>query len=161
MNMQYVEALSEYEPGDLPAVFLGGGITGCPDWQAEMVRLLADLPVVLLNPRRASFPINDPTAAPQQVEWEFRHLRKADGILFWFPREALCPITLYELGAWSVYHDERGQRPLFVGVDEQYQRRQDVEIQTKLARPDVAVVYRLADLAGCVRRWLESLRGRL
>jgi hypothetical protein len=36
----------------LPAVFLAGGITGCPDWQAELVRMLADVPVALLNPRR-------------------------------------------------------------------------------------------------------------
>jgi hypothetical protein len=157
--MQYLEALAEYEPGPLPAVFLGGGITGCPDWQREVVTLLADLPLVILNPRRADFPIGDPAAAPKQIEWEYRHLRKADAVLFWFPRETLCPITLYELGAWSVYHDERGQKPLFVGVHPDYERRQDVEIQTRLARPEVTVVHQVSDLAGCVRRWHASLSG--
>src|SRR4051794_36586929 len=114
--MQLVEALAEYEPGPLPAVFLGGGISGCPDWQSEVATLLADLPLVLLNPRRPDFPMGDPAAAPKQIEWEYRHLRKADAILFWFPCETLCPIALYELGAWSVYQDHRGQRSLFVGV---------------------------------------------
>jgi hypothetical protein len=158
--MQYVEALTEYEPGALPAVFLAGGVTGCPDWQREVVGLLRDLPVALLNPRQASFPIGDPLAAPRQIEWEHRHLRRADAVLFWFPAESLCPIALYELGAWSVYQDARGLRPLFVGVHPRYPRRQDVEIQTRLARPDVPVVYQLSDLAERVCRWLPSFPGR-
>jgi hypothetical protein len=150
----YVEALAEYEGGPSPALFLAGGITGCPDWQREVVRLLDGLPLTLLNPRRAQFPLGDPAAAPAQIEWEYRHLRKADAILFWFPHEALCPIALYELGAWSAYRDERGPRPLFVGVDPLYPRRLDVEVQTGLARPEVTIRYRLADLAGDVREWL-------
>src|SRR5262245_576843 len=121
--MQHIQALAEYEPGPLPAVFLGGGISGCPDWQHEVVGLLAHLPLVLLNPRRANCLMGDPAAAPRQIEWEYRHLRKADALLFWFPCETLCPIALYERGAWSVYSDERGQRPLFVGVHPNYERR--------------------------------------
>ena len=158
--MQYIEALFEYEPGPLPALFLAGGITGCPDWQQELVVRLQDLQVVLLNPRRANFPIGNPKAASQQIEWEHRHLRKADAIIFWFPSETLCPITLYELGAWSVYRDERGPKPLFIGVHPEYQRRQDVEIQTRLVRPEVQIVYGLPDLAECVKRWLPSFKGR-
>ena len=152
--MEYVEALEEYRPGSLPAVFLAGGITGCPDWQREAVGLLRGEAVVVLNPRRAAFPINDPEAGPGQIEWEHRHLRLADAVLFWFPRETLCPIALYELGAWSMT-----RKPLFVGVHPDYPRRQDVELQTGLARPDVAVVYSVTDLAEQVRRWLRAGRG--
>jgi hypothetical protein len=148
----YVEALDPYEPDLVPSLFLAGGITGCPDWQREMVSLLAGEAVTLLNPRRASFPIDDPTAAPKQIEWEHLHLRKADGILFWFPCEALCPIALYELGAWSMT-----SKPLFVGVHPNYQRRQDVEVQTALVRPDVAVRRSLPDVAVAVKAWLTSL----
>jgi hypothetical protein len=155
--VQYIEVLTEYEPGHLPAVFLAGGITGCPDWQQEIVDWLADLPLVFLNPRRADFPINDPAAAPLQIEWEFRHLRKASAILFWFPEETLCPISLYELGAWSVYRDERGIRPLFVGVHPGYLRRQDVEIQTRLTRPEIVIHNDLPSLADAVRQWVHSL----
>src|SRR5262245_39813726 len=90
-----IEPPAEYD-GPGPSLFLAGGITGCPDWQAETISLFADLPLVLLNPRRRDFPINDPSAGPSQIEWEHRHLRRADAVLFWFPRETLCPIALYE-----------------------------------------------------------------
>jgi hypothetical protein len=150
-RMQYVEALNEYEPGPLAAVFLAGGISGCPDWQREAVALLREERVVLLNPRRAAFPIGDPEAGPKQIEWEHRHLRKANAVLFWFPRETLCPIALYELGAWSM-----PAKPLFVGAHSDYPRRLDVEVQTRLARPDVRVVDNLTDLAERVRRWLRG-----
>jgi hypothetical protein len=38
--MQHIEALTEYEPGPLPAVFLAGGITGRPDWRQQIVTQL-------------------------------------------------------------------------------------------------------------------------
>ena len=148
--MKYIEALEEHQPGVLPAVFLAGGITGCPDWQREIVDLLGDEPAVLLNPRRAFFPMGDIEAGSKQIEWEYRHLRLADAILFWFPKETLCPIGLYELGAWSMT-----AKPLFVGIHSEYPRRQDVEVQTRLARPVVSVVYSLTDLAEQVRHWLR------
>ncbi len=149
--MLYIEAPNGYRRTKTAyiSVFLAGGISGCPDWQAEMVDRLRDTSLVLLNPRRADFPIHDPTAAKAQITWEYQHLRKADTILFWFPCETLCPITLYELGAWSMT-----DKPLFVGVHPDYQRRQDVEIQTRLVRPDVQMAYSLADLAARVREAL-------
>jgi hypothetical protein len=156
MRCVEVEALNEHEPGPLPSLFLAGGITGCPDWQREMVHRLHDVPAVLLNPRRANFPIDDPTAARAQIDWEFRHLRQADAILFWFPRETLCPITLYELGAWSLYRDQHGPKPLFIGAHPDYPRRQDVEIQTGLVRPKLRIVHALSDLAASVKQWRAS-----
>ena len=128
-------------------VFLAGGITDCPDWQQEMRELLSNEDLTLLNPRRENFPIHDPNAARAQIEWEHRMLREADRILFWFPEETLCPIVLYELGAWSMM-----TKPIFVGVHPNYQRRQDVEIQTSLSRPSVEIVYSLPDLAKAVVR---------
>src|SRR5262249_54129317 len=98
------------------------------------------------------FPIDDPGAAEEQIRWEFEHLRKADAILFWFPGETLCPIALYELGAWSMT-----DKPLFVGTHPAYARRQDVLIQTRLARPDVPVTESLADLAALALSWWSRL----
>jgi hypothetical protein len=141
----YVEALAEYT-GTGASLFLAGGITGAINWQVRAVAALADLPLTLLNPRRANFPIDDPNAAPTQIEWEHRHLRRATAILFWFPAETLCPIALYELGAWS-----KSDKPLFVGTHPDYQRRQDVVIQTRLVRPEVRVVDSLEALFGQVR----------
>lgn len=149
---RYIEALDspKREPGDIP-VFMAGGITGCPQWAAELVNLLSDVDsLVLMNPRRANFPIGDPNAALEQVTWEHDHLRMADAILFWFPKETLCPIVLYELGAWSMT-----KKALWVGVHPDYARRLDVEVQTRLARPDVQVVYSLEALARLIRETLE------
>ena len=138
--MHYIEAVENYE-GDDTSLFLAGGITGCPDWQREMITALQDTSLVIFNPRRARFPIGDKNAAQEQIEWEYRYLRRASMLSFWFPKESLCPIALYELGAWSMT-----VKPLFVGCDPAYQRRQDVEIQTALARYGVRVVTHLDEL---------------
>lgn len=127
---------------DRPAIFLAGGITGCPDWQAEIAPVLLSQGWDVLNPRRAIFPMNDPEAAQEQIEWEFRHLRYVDVIAFWFPRESICPIALYELGAWTVMG-----KPIFIGIDFHYPRKQDIEIQTRLIKPHVRFCYSLAALA--------------
>ena len=141
--MRYIEAPSKLQLlGTKPKVFLAGGIPNCPDWQREMVALLANTELALLNPRRKDFPIGDPDAALEQIRWEHQALRLADAILFWFPCETICPIVLYELGAWSMT-----DKPIFVGVHPEYQRIQDVEIQTGLVRPDIKLVYSLQDLA--------------
>ncbi len=146
--MTYIEALTEYN-GPGPSVFLAGGISGTFDWQADVAARLADLPLVILNPRRRDFPINDPLAAPAQIEWEYRHLRRATAVLFWFPCETLCPIALYELGGRALVREQ----PLFVGTHPDYQRRLDVELQLKLARPEVVVASDTAALAAQVRDW--------
>lgn len=131
----YCEAQTRYD-GTEPAVFLAGGITGCPDWQAEARRELDPLPIAILNPRMANFPIHDPGAAPAQIAWEFEHLRRADVILFWFPDSGpvVQPIVLYELGA----HATSG-KPIAVGCDPGYARRVDVVLQLGHIRPDVVV----------------------
>lgn len=140
--MKYIEALNRdiYESEN--TVFMAGGITNCPDWQQEMKELLKDSGVTLLNPRRKDFPIGDPNAASEQIKWEYDMLRAADAIMFWFPKETICPIVLYELGAWSAT-----RKPIAVGVHPEYQRKQDVEIQTGLVRPDVEIVYSISELA--------------
>lgn len=124
------------------SLFLAGGISGCENWQSRIVLYLRDVSIILLNPRRKDFPIDDPKAAQAQIEWEYNHLRRASMILFWFPSETLCPIVLYELGAWSMT-----DKKIFVGVHPEYKRRQDVEIQTKLVRPEIQIVYDLGSLS--------------
>jgi hypothetical protein len=148
-GVMYIEAPREYD-GDKPSLFLAGGITDCPDWQAEARHLLADAPIAVLNPRRAAFPIDDPSAAAGQVSWEFRHLRTADMVLFWFPAgRAVQPISLYELGA----HAAAG-KPIAVGADLAYPRRPDVVMQLGHVRPEVTVVDSLAETCRLARLWL-------
>jgi len=145
IDWAYIEAPNSFMESTerercLPTIFLAGGITGCPDWQSAIHTMLKG--VIILNPRRKDFPIGDPDAALEQIKWEYEHLRLADMILFWFPCETLCPIVLYELGAWSMT-----DKQIYVGVHPDYKRKQDVEIQTKLARPSVSIAYSVQELA--------------
>jgi len=147
--MNYVEAPDMWIESDDVKLFLAGGITNCPDWQQDMVEKLRDTELVILNPRREDFPIHDPNAAQAQIEWEFNALRAAEAIQFWFPKETLCPIVLYELGTWSM-----ANKKIFVGTDLGYKRIPDVIIQTQLVRPEVFVVTTLVDLASQIHKWL-------
>lgn len=137
---RYYECPAPYRPvtpQSLPAVFLAGGIVGCPDWQPRAAaELIKD--AVVLNPRRENFPIDDPAATPTQIRWEHEHLHTADLTLFWFPASDASvttqPIAMFELGAAL----GEGRR-LVVGADPDYPRIEDIRWQTELARPGTIV----------------------
>jgi hypothetical protein len=150
--MRYIEAPTEYlSQGTDLALFLAGGITGCPDWQKEMVGKLSGSDLILLNPRRANWEMKA-GMEEEQIAWEKKHLLGADAILFWFPAESLCPIALYELGAWHC----RPKR-LFMGCHPDYKRKKDVEIQTKLDRPTQEIANSLEELANQVMEWEDLI----
>jgi Nucleoside 2-deoxyribosyltransferase like len=134
--VRHVQPPQEYAGGG-PKLFLAGGITGCPDWQHDAVQMLRDVPeLAVLNPRRTPFPVDDPDAAVEQIGWEFRHLHRADVVLFWFagaPSDQ--PIVWYELGV----HAATGRVPVAVGADPVYHRRRDVALQLALAQPGLPV----------------------
>ena len=142
-----VEAVNEVysvENNENVKLFLAGGISNCPDWQAVLIDDIKAIPnLTVYNPRRKNFPIGDPNAAEQQITWEFNHLRDADIVIFWFSKGSLNPIVLYELGMWG----NSNNRPMIVGIDEGYERKQDVEIQTRLSRPNIPIVYSLEEMS--------------
>lgn len=147
--MKYIECPEIYEDiGNERSLFIAGGITNCSDWQSELVEKLKDENLIILNPRRKHFPINDPNVEIEQIKWEYEHLKKASAISFWFAPETLCPITLYELGKQSIL-----SKNLFIGVHPNYARKLDVEIQTKLIRPEIKIVYSLHNLADQIKAW--------
>lgn len=150
--MKYIECPQVYRAGKQPSLFLGGGITSCPQWQDVMVDLLKELPLVVLNPRRASFDVNNRSMEVAQITWEHRHMQRATAILFWFPCETLCPITLYELGKWV-----GTEKRLFIGHHPDYQRRRDLRIQVELVRGKKQKIHdSLERLAKEIRRWIKS-----
>lgn len=129
MVLECPEALIAQTSHDI-SIFLGGGITGCPDWQQEAINQFGSYSLddlILLNPRRSTFDITDPTMSEFQIKWEAHHLKHADAIIFWFPCETLCPITLFELGK----HAQKGDR-IFVGCHPDYARAFDVKHQLSL-----------------------------
>lgn len=86
-------------------VFLAGSIEmgRAVDWQAMVTQGLADLEVLICNPRRAAWDASWPQSidfAPfrEQVEWELEGLERAHLILFYFAPDTKAPISLLELG---------------------------------------------------------------
>jgi hypothetical protein len=153
-KMIYIEALN-----DLPdmtgklSVFLAGGITNCPDFQSQMCEKLQNCKdLVVLNPRRKNFPILDPSQTDAQIKWEYEMLRKANIISFWFPKETLCPIVLFELGSQVIL-----KKPLIIGCHPDYARKQDVVVQVSLARPGIPVFYDLLDVVMGIKYWYGQL----
>ena len=96
-------------------IFLAGGISNCPDWQAEMIE----------------------------------KLKVANLIVFWFSKGSLNPIVLYELGMWG---NSRAVTTV-VGIDPEYERKQDVIIQTKLAKGDHQICNSLYEVSNAVKRF--------
>jgi hypothetical protein len=142
--MRYVECPNKTDDNK-PSLFLAGGLSGCRNWQKTIIPNLYPLDIILYNPRRASFDHSDPNIAEEQIKWEEESIRKSDVISFYFCRETLCPITLFELGTCLMT-----SKPIIIGMDPDYSRRQDVEIQVKLKRPDVQIVYGVKNLTDSI-----------
>ena len=124
-------------PSPRPWIFLAGGITDCEDWQQivrEDLQGREGLNATLINPRRKDFPIHDPNASQEQIAWEKHQLDQADVVSYWFDDGTVQPIVLLELGRFM-----DTDKPIVVGADPRYARRQDVEIQLGLARPGLPI----------------------
>ena len=138
-------------------VFMAGGITNCPDWQSDLLNKLPrwkdSKEVNFFNPRRASFDITDPNATEVQITWEHTWLKLANAHIFWFSTGSLNPIVLYELGRWG----NSNNKPMFVGMDKDYARRKDVEIQTALDKSYIKLRYSLDDLAADIDSALNAM----
>lgn len=132
--MKYVEAPNSLKNLERPWVFLAGGITNCEDWQTPMTQELQGKVSkgTILNPRRANFPMGDPSAAEKQIRWEHQALWRADVVAIWFAGgESVQPIVMFEFGGHLARRGLRQLRHLVVGVDPSYSRKADVELQLK------------------------------
>lgn len=148
---------------DYPFIFLAGGISYCPDWQQYIIDKLnaSKINATILNPRRKDFNIADRNISIQQIEWEYTMLQEhSEIILFWFPEETLCPIALFELGKELGLRNKNSSKKLFIGCHPNYERRFDIEQQTRLVVKntygfELEIVYSLDELAAQVIESLE------
>ena len=131
-------------------LFLAGGISNCPNWQALMLSSLSDLAISVANPRRDAYDYAMDEA--RQVEWEHHALNRSKCVSFWFPEETLCPITLFELGRFA----SQTQTPIFVGLHPRYGRHVNVTTQLRLARPEVQIANSVEELAAQVKAYFGS-----
>lgn len=181
-KMGYVEAPNDaVEEISRPYVFLGGGISNCPNWQTEVHDKLSMLLAngTIINPRRAKFDELSKENERLQVGWEHSWLWRADILTFWFCKETLCPITLHELGAqlgrakiarMSSKEFKSGDLTithnivvpqLIVGIEPGYQRADNVELQIDHACPGVVPIVRSIDqMVGTIHEQIKDYNRR-
>lgn len=131
------------------SVFLAGGITGCPDWQAELLEMVKDTDLLIFNPRRKEWPqgLKQDEEARRQIAWEIQMLDRVGFAAFWFPKETICPIALLELGYWIGAYGEEVMDWVTVGCHPEYSRKFDVQQQLQLRDPLAVVHEDLGQLA--------------
>ncbi len=140
-----------------PSLFIAGGITGCENWQKDLIKGIEKEDIIIYNPRRETFDMSDRSATEVQICWEFDKLMKADIVIFWFAYGTDNPIVLYELGLWG---NSQTGRPIVIGVDERYSRKTDVIYQTALARPEVTVSLTFFEFVWAVQNMIRMVTGK-
>lgn len=141
------------------SVFLAGGITNCPDWQKQFIETFTDTftikEVDIVNPRRDTWDDtrNNDEVSKEQISWERNYLDNTTGVVFWFSKETLCPITLLELGA-SLH----SRNIIAIGIDPEYQRKFDVEYQTILVNDTIPIVYSIEDLVDETMEYFKNYK---
>lgn len=152
--MIYVECPNRTDEQKL-SLFLAGGLSGCRHWQIEVIQKLSPLDIVLYNPRRKYFDITDSNVAEEQIIWEEEMIRRADVVSFYFCRESVCPITLYELGVCNTMRF----KAIIIGMDHDYSRRFDVEVQTRLKNPRTAasITYGLESFTNNIIKFFKNI----
>lgn len=128
-NQQFLDV---YYNGQ-PSIFLAGGITKCRNWQQDAITYFSDTNLTIFNPRRDDFDVTNKDMEREQITWEYNKLRFVSLIVFWFSNETVQPITLFELGS-ALERQKSGKQKVYVGVDPQYVRKNDVIIQSYLEK---------------------------
>jgi len=124
--MQMIVAPNDSISFEKPSVFLGGAITGAPDWQASAIEMLSQTFATCFNPRRPEGFVGP--AHPkyhqlyrEQVSWEHKYLLAAEVVLFWLPKEAAAITTRFEIGWYfGLNYQADKSRPLHrftVGIE--------------------------------------------
>ena len=122
-------------------VFLAGGITKCYNWQEDVIDSLLSNQIfdknildriVILNPRRSTFNINDATVTFEQIKWEYDAINNCDIFSMYFCNsESVQPICLYELGR-IIENDNFNINNTIISIENGYQREYDVIVRTAL-----------------------------
>ena len=139
-----ITAIEKYkkQSSDEIFTFLAGGITNCKEWQDAILNKLNEFKIdnnlIVFNPRRKKFQINDPTASFDQIRWEFEYLEQCDIFSMYFdsPIESDQPICFYELGRnierMKMKFPDNWDKRIIITGNYQFKRMNDVVIQTML-----------------------------
>jgi hypothetical protein len=154
--MQSILAPAKLQRMIPPAVFLAGGVSGKFNWQDHVAEKLRSLQGTLLNPRRPGSHVSGNVV--RQINWEFRAIRHANIIAFWFEDGELNPITLFEFGeqlqrlAMWPRHERNARPQLIVAASPRYLKLSDVVVRAKLLAPRMRISNSLDDMIEMIRR---------
>lgn len=153
----YMEAPADTDLGDMKiaSVFLAGGIDKAPNWQKEIVSMFNErkVNVALYNPRRKKeITAEEYANHMEQVSWEFKNLRKADLNLFWFPENAPCTTSLFELGYWLGKEPEK----VLIGINPGHYKESGIKTQLELLGSKIQVASSLEELVGQVEGYIDA-----
>ena len=119
------------------SIFLAGGIEKAPNWQHAAVECIKTTStksgnnIIVFNPRcEERYDFFPQEQHDNQVAWEFSHLRRANVILFWFPENAPCTTSLYELGYWLGKASEK----VYLGINPGHYKERCLRRQWSLLR---------------------------
>lgn len=140
IKMKIITAIQNYQQKENQILcFLAGGITNCHEWQVEIIENLKNIDnLVIFNPRRKNFPINNPNASLQQIKWQFYWLEQSDIFSMYFDDSVSDqPICFYELGRniermKQKFPNDWNNR-IIISCNSNFKRYNDVIIQTELA----------------------------
>lgn len=141
-----------YTGRSLPVLFLAGPIQGAEDWQAKAIRILKDIPDILIaSPRRPNIKIKGDLAGrdyAEQVDWEHYYLdlsARRGVTLFWLAKEkhhdcerAYAQTTRFELGETMARHIYSGAK-LVVGIGEGFTNARYIRHTLKKKAPTVII----------------------
>ena len=143
------------------SVFLAGGISDCWNWQEAVINKLKEMEengydmrsLVVFNPRRPSFDVNNPGDTKAQINWESYWLDCCDIFSMYFCNsESVQPICMYELGRHllkkSVDWEDDDIHYCYsvqISIEKGYKRTDDVLIQTELATSGLIIPFMYED----------------
>lgn len=145
--------------GNKKILFLAGPIQGADDWHQKVISDLADLDIVIANPKRES---QENFNYSNQVDWESKYLAKADVIMFWLPNatddivgRSYAQTTRFELSEWLAKSNyNRDYSKIVLGIAEGFHGKR--YIQKRLENTNVPVYDNYEDTIKHVRSLMQK-----
>jgi hypothetical protein len=118
---------------DRPALYLLGGITGCPDWQSLVCKKLQSASKgTIFNPRREYFERTE-VSLREQANWAYLAAWTSNVLAFWFSEgESQQAIATFELGLHLGRYMAGIGTKIVVGVHPSYVNRRELEMQIEM-----------------------------
>ena len=140
--MKVIQTPNDYtcSSNEIPC-FVAGGLQRC-EWHNEFLNELNKRTLnhlVIYNPKRDGYDVNNLSLAEEQIKWEYNYLNKyvSDKYIFsmYFDNsESVQPICFYELGRYlEVMKNNDNLHNCIISVHPKFSRKNDVIVQTRLA----------------------------